>query len=326
MNNVVLHIGYHKSASTFLQKDIFPQLPVNYVFLSGPQRQMLDMVESDIEFDANILQKWVNREIDHSHQANRERVTVISQEELSGHPHGYKIVNPITTAQNLKKAFPNAKILIIIRNQLDYLTSLYSYRVAVKGEEYRSFTQFLSEEEKKGIIDHLEYHKLINYYIDLFGRTRVLVLPMEYLIASRDTFFHKLTDFIDVPYVISSEYQPENVSTKLLFALSLWRPVNYVFHLLLSAMLSLSGKDSLAYEPEVYKGYYPFIKLRYAYYAFKRRSTKLLNRLFSRSKRINIQTYPEYCRLVDRFEKSNACLEEITELDLKSLNYPVRKQ
>ena len=324
MNNIIIHIGYHKSASTFLQKDVFPQLPVNYVFLSGPYRQILDMVESDIEFDADSLLKWIIQEIEQKYHGDRKEITIISHEELSGHPHGYRIINPITTAQNLKEAFPNAKILIIIRNQFDYLTSIYTFRVAIKGQECRSFKQFLSEEERMGLFDHLEYHRLIKYYIELFGRERVLVLPMEYLKMSPDEFLRELTDFMEVPIELVSKHRPRNVSTKLIYVLSIWRPINYIFYHLLLVMLFLSGKDKSQFEPDVYKGYYPFIRLRYAYYAFKGRTTKFLNKIFSGTRPINIESYSNYHQLVDRFGKSNDHLEEMIGFDLTEFKYPVR--
>jgi sulfotransferase family protein len=199
MKNVIIHIGFHKSASTFRQSDVFPQLPVRYVFLAGPSRQMLDMAESEKEFDANALREWIVQETAEEHKKSGDEPTIISHEELSGHPHGYDIVDPITTARNLKEAFPEAKILIIIRNQFDYLTSIYTFRVAIKGAEYRSFDRFLTEEGKKGLFAHLEYHQLVKHHIELFGREQVLVLPMEYLRARPEEFFHDLTGFIGVP-------------------------------------------------------------------------------------------------------------------------------
>jgi len=194
----------------------------------------------------------------------------------------------------------------------------------MKGHEYRSFWKFLAEEGKKGIFDHLEYHRLISYYVHLFGRKQVLVLPVEYLLISRNEFLHTLTDFMEVPIEIIPKHQSENVSTKLCVVLSIWRPINYVFHHFILAMLFLYGKDRSQFEPEVCKGYYPFIRLRYAYYAFKRRSTMILNKILPETKLINIKNYPGYRRLVDRFANSNARLEEIIEFDLTEMNYPVK--
>ena len=56
LENVVVHIGFHKSASTFLQKNVFPKLSVNYLFFSGKNnnREILDYAESTSGFDAGV--------------------------------------------------------------------------------------------------------------------------------------------------------------------------------------------------------------------------------------------------------------------------------
>jgi len=46
MSNTIIHIGFHKSASTFLQKNIFPNIKVNYSFLSSGNRDILDNIEN----------------------------------------------------------------------------------------------------------------------------------------------------------------------------------------------------------------------------------------------------------------------------------------
>jgi len=155
MESQVIHIGYHKSASTFLQKQVFPFLPINYLFFAGENREYLDLIESENNPNPELIHSWVAREISRKYPTGKHDVTVLSHEELSGHPHGYKSISPFTTAKNLKRTFPDAKILIIIRNQLDYLTSIYTFRVAIKGYEIRNFSSFLGEEEEKGLIDHL---------------------------------------------------------------------------------------------------------------------------------------------------------------------------
>lgn len=144
MKNLIIHIGYHKTASTFLQDEIFPVLPVNYICLAGRKRKILDMVESKENFNAGILREWAMSEVVKNNKVVQD-TTIMSQEELSGHPSGYKSIDPFLIAGNLKDAFPNAKIFIVIRNQFNYIKSIYAYRVAVKGADYRSFNRFIFE-------------------------------------------------------------------------------------------------------------------------------------------------------------------------------------
>ena len=176
MNGTVIHIGYHKSASTLLQKEVFPRLAVPYVFLADSQRMMLE-TESTEAFDPAAFQKAMHE----AAASDGSDGLLISHEALTGHPHGRHKSEPEVVAQNLKAAFPEARILVVVRNPMEYLTSIYTYRVAIKGVEYRSFDRFLDEDGARGLFEHLEYHKLVSRYMELFGRDRVLVVPMEYL-------------------------------------------------------------------------------------------------------------------------------------------------
>src|SRR3990172_1915635 len=111
METTVIHIGYHKSASTFLQQQVFPLLPVNYLFFAGENREYLNRIESDTTLNPEQIRSWVANEIARKYPTSKHEVTVLSHEELSGHPHGYKSISPFTTAKNLKRTFPDAKIL-----------------------------------------------------------------------------------------------------------------------------------------------------------------------------------------------------------------------
>src|SRR5690606_29127740 len=72
----------------------------------------------------------------------KDRRLLISHERLSGHSHGYGVVDAHRVLANLKAVFPDARIIAVVRNQLDFLLSLYCFRVAVRGEEHRSFQDF----------------------------------------------------------------------------------------------------------------------------------------------------------------------------------------
>ncbi len=298
-NNIVIHIGFHKSASTYLQQCVFPTLPVNYVYFSGNHREMLDMIESETCPDPAVIHDWLRQEIG---RGNRKlfNTTVISHEELSGHPHGRESINRFTTAKNLRHVFPRAKILIVIRNQLDYLTSIYTFRVAVKGHEHRSLEQFISQE--KGLINHLKYDTVVDYYTKLFGRQRVRVLFLENLKAGRDDFINNICRFLEVPSVKpAAAAGPINESTKYAIVLGFWRCINYLSRLLV---------------PKRYQ---------HLYYSAKKRLTTILNKIFRHTKEIDIKRLRSYSYLSAIYGPSNARLEQLLNADLSRLNYPVDK-
>lgn len=187
-DNTLIHVGYHKTASTFLQTNVFPKMPVNFVMLDEAQLKWIRSVHAA---DLNKFRLWFDKEISENGEKTN-KINILSHEALSGHPHGYEQETPFQISQNLAKMFPNAKILVIIRNQFNYIMSLYTYRVSIKGHEYRSFEKFMEEEGEKGLYKHLEYHALVENYQRLFGVENVLVLPVELLSRAPDQFIKKM--------------------------------------------------------------------------------------------------------------------------------------
>jgi hypothetical protein len=311
METTIIHIGYHKSASTYLQQHVFPKLPVNFLFFAGERRRYLNMIESETELDDEAIRNWVQSELALKYP-QRHEVTVLSHEELSGHPHGYKSISPFITAGNLKTVFPEAKILIMIRNQLAYITSLYTFRVAIKGRETRSFTQFLSEEKGKGLYDHLDYPVLIHHYQQLFGNENVAVIPMELLLTSPNDFYARLFSFLGIPVQPIEKARPSNVSTKSEFLLRLWRLVNAQFNVFLDLRTRVFGPS-----PD------NFQRTRSTYYNVKRAVTGSLNPLLGKSRAISI---PISADDKQRFAESNRRLQALIEIDLSRLGYPVSSQ
>jgi hypothetical protein len=311
---IVFHIGYHKSASTYLQKRVFPKLPVNFVFLAGYKGHLLDLVASKEHFDNEYFLQWINQEIERKSQQQRHNITIVSHEQLSGHPHGDRRINPYTIADNLKHAFPAAKILIIIRNQWNYLLSIYTYRVAIKGEEARGLIKFLREEGDTGLFEKLEYDRLVEYYMSLFGADNVLVLPLELLKTDPAGFHEKIAELLPVDQIPFKRKKVVNESTKLSIVIHFWRPINFLFNGLL--------KFLQAFHIETQEEY-PYQRLRYAFYRFKQRVTRQLNRGFRTSGRLCIPPDIEEAVLLTRYQESNGRLEKLTNLDLRSLGYPV---
>ncbi len=273
---------------------------------------MLDMVQSPSGFDGEILKEWITSEVAGKYKVPHE-LTILSHEELSGHPHGYNTIDPFVVTSNLKQAFPSAKFIIIIRNQFSYLVSLYTFRVAIKGMETRRLERFLSEEGSRGLFEKLEYDRIVEHYFSLFGQKNVLVLPMELLKANAPAFNNAITEFLDLPPIAVVKTDPVNKSTTLLAVLYFWRPFNLMFRGFLGTLRFLH------IEPEEE---YPHKWLRYNYYSLKRRMTILLNKVFESTRAIDITAYPAYSELYSRYSASNKRLEEIIPINLREYGYP----
>ena len=106
-SGMLIHLGYHRTGSTFLQHVIFPKLEVQYVRLN--QRHVLDLAKPG-SFDSNAFRESVifaDKATQYSHK-------IISSEELSGDCYGASELDPFRVADRLKECYPNANILIVI--------------------------------------------------------------------------------------------------------------------------------------------------------------------------------------------------------------------
>jgi len=175
MKDIFIHIGLPKTGTTYLQKYVFPKIKgVNY--LSPLQIAMPNYILS-VEVD--------------------DRPLLISDEYLStnyfvdskGHMHGSRY----TIAENLKKIFPDASIIIVLREKEQWLKSFYlQYLKSV----YRTPISF--EKFKKGLKENgtLDFEKYIEYLKENFRR--VLVLDYEELRINPHGFIKKICDFMGV--------------------------------------------------------------------------------------------------------------------------------
>ncbi|MEM9774671.1 MAG: sulfotransferase domain-containing protein [Chloroflexota bacterium] len=313
MEKVLLHIGYHKSASTFLQNNFFPQIPVNFVFFPGAQKQYLHMIQGRTPLEVKDLHNWLGTKVENGEQT-LHTTTVISNEVLSGHPHGYADFSAFEMGNNLKATFPNAKVLIIVRNQLNYLTSLYTFRVAIKGLETRSFDQFLEQEGKKGLFAHVKYDQLVGFYQKMFGAEKVLVLPMEQLFGHEKNGLSHIFDFIELePQPVDMSVKV-NVSTKSRQVLAFWRPVNKLISGFLNTVYFVFGEKT---EEKNYAG------LRFSIYGAKAKTTSLLNKLFKNGPQLSVADHLMHINQLEEIGRSNVRLQALTGIDVEKLGYPI---
>ncbi len=220
----LLHIGYHKTGTTWLQRHVFGDSAAGFSQMGGAQRLI---AVNAFEFRPKKIRKQMERKIGQADA--RGLVPVLSSERLSGEPHfgGY---DSELIADRLSAVFPNARILIVVREQTSMFLSIYKEYIRRGGAA--SLRQYLAT-PRDGYwlpqfrFEFLEYHRLIGYYHDLFGVESVKVLPYELLRSQPDTFLGQIGDFVSVP-AAHPQVRPVNVSLSA-FALGLKRHANRYF-------------------------------------------------------------------------------------------------
>jgi hypothetical protein len=196
MRECLVHIGYQRTGSTWLQRHLFEREAGPFWNLEENKRavtQRLVKVNS-LSFDPEPIRAHYEKV---ASAMPPGRVPLISSERLCGSTlsGGYDTKD---IAERLKAVFPQARILICVREQVQMIRSAYNNYLVAGGAcavhdflepppfPYR-FPQFDYE--------HFAYDRLVSCYHRLFGADRVLVMPAEYLRQSPADYVKKIVSF-----------------------------------------------------------------------------------------------------------------------------------
>lgn len=190
--SLLIHIGYHKTGTTWLQTGLFQDEKAGFTkpWDSKPIRDYFVLANS-FEFDVASACEFFQPDIAAATQ--HSLLPVMSDERLSGSPHagGY---DSALIADRLAMVFPDARILIVIREQRSAIYSVYQQYVRNGGAA--SLKYYLSPrhlaEAPQFRFSHFEYHNLIKHYFERFGRMNVLVLPYEWLQHDPERFLREI--------------------------------------------------------------------------------------------------------------------------------------
>lgn len=180
----LVHVGFHKTASTLLQKMLFARTDLGF---ERPRDDRI-RIQSDFvkmgPFDAMPEAAAKDYRRAAREAASAGRTLVISHERLSGYPASGAFDAPLI-AQRIKNCLPDARILIFVREQCDLISSFYSQYITDGGSmSLRCLgrpVQPRMYRRPQFELDTFAFVKTIEYYRDLFGPENVLVIPYEAL-------------------------------------------------------------------------------------------------------------------------------------------------
>ncbi len=194
----IVHIGYHKTATTWFQKAIWPSLESHdWVPRKTTQEALLD--PPGMHFNPAEARRVLGLD-------GRSRPVVLSEENLSGYIHNgglHGLVGP-EMVRRILAVLPDARIVVFIRNQPDAIRASYSQYVAGGGtyglekylHTYDNVYGALRAPFKAPAFEweHFEYDRLIGLYDEAFGRENVFVYPYEGLKQPEALFETLATD------------------------------------------------------------------------------------------------------------------------------------
>ncbi len=186
MSPPLIHIGYHRTGSTWLQRYLFASEAAGYLSPFPRDTIVRDSLVAPhpLAFEPARAAAAFAPGLDAA--AARGLVPVISAERLSGYPDsgGY---DSKEIAARLAAVFPDGRLLIVIREQRGIILSCYKVYVRAGGDlPLQDWLHPPARGRMRGPhfdFGHFAYDRLARHYVDLLGRDRVLVIAFEDLIA-----------------------------------------------------------------------------------------------------------------------------------------------
>lgn len=193
---VLIHPGYHKTATTWLQNSLFSDPRLFNPLLTHAEIDEHLVRPHELAFAAEAPRHLVRSRCGRVPGA----INVLSSEILLGNPFfGYR--GTWEVAQRLHAIAPDAKVLLTVRNQPAILRSFYQQYLGRGGA--CSAQRFFHPDAVPGYAGFdpvtIEYDRFAACYEQTFGPGRVLVLPQEFLARSRRTFVDAILEFCGVP-------------------------------------------------------------------------------------------------------------------------------
>lgn len=211
----LIHIGLPKCASTFLQKEIFPNIKDVDIYVNSFTERLpkyMDFIyRLSINYDSLKDQnreecQLKNEEILQASAGTfrvetSEKKHLISSEGLVG-----SVLNPALCASQLSnylgRTVPNSRILIVIRNQKDWMQSIYKQMFVMRnvGLNAPEFNVIYGSDSSKAFIKYreLDWSLITSTYSREFGDNNVFVIPYELLRQDPNMFLKILSDWAGV--------------------------------------------------------------------------------------------------------------------------------
>lgn len=302
--SLLLHIGLHKTGTSWLQEVLIAHSGNRLTAVGARFEPRRDIVwPHPYHFDAAVLREKYDRMI--AEAEARGLVPVISDERLSGNPlsggHDTRLL-----VDRLADLFPQARVLLVLREQQAMLYSIYDQYVREGGgcsiEDFlRPRTRYVTPWFRA---EYLMFDRLVAHLHARFGRERVRVLPYEGLVADPVGFQRSVFAFAGDAQAQPAPSEARINAGRSAAFLALQRRLNPL----------TVRDDSNAYSPLAIRRFaWPVHRLAIA-------AARLAPAGISRAAERHVRAaVAGFC--AGRFEASNRATSELTGLDLKALGY-----
>ncbi len=296
-----IHIGFPKSASTFMQKKVFSNNNnINFIKDNSFYKYILAHPQISNYSRKKFLNEYIKKYF------SKDKINILSAEMfvmpndclLTHHKDNdwKKYLDNRKVMNNLKDLPLDFEIIMIIRNQRSWLISWYQERI--KRLETRDFNNWLTSKDSKKTLEVVNYNKTIKLWRKFFKNKKISIIPFEVLKKDPDKFIKEISKILKINLKINDVSIVKSSISKR--GIILKRRMN----VLGGIIVSLFGKSS-----------FPFT-------IFWKINKKLMSLDFLISKlfqsKINYSLDP---RVASEYEKNNKLLDKHYRFNLKEYGY-----
>jgi hypothetical protein len=190
---LLIHVGYHKTATTWMQRRLFTPALGYHPIMEHEAISAHFVRPHGFMFNTEAAARAI---ADGLTAVPAGLTPVMSSEILCGNPF-YGARESAEVARRLYAVAPGARILVTIREQVAAIASTYMQYLQRGGE--LSAAAFFAETPVVGYPTfdhaHFRYDRFVALYADLFGADNVLVCNQELLIKDQIGFAQRIADF-----------------------------------------------------------------------------------------------------------------------------------
>lgn len=219
-----IHIGLHKTATTWLQEGLFPAVR-NYRCVPEQDVEEIFLNVDALAFDPEAAWRRLRDLGGESHPL------IVSQEELSGNPHNGGLYGCFSkdVAMRIAATVPNPRIVIVLREQVDMIATVYKQYIH-DGGTHRPRRYLYPHAHRGGAFrrpyklptfrfEHFDYAARIRFYDSIFGRDNVKVYLYEDFRQDGQAFVERMADDLGFdfdPNALSPDRSNVSLSRNLL--------------------------------------------------------------------------------------------------------------
>lgn len=206
----LLHIGYTKAASSFLQQWFMetPQLHYRHQTFFGFER-CPHIYEAIHQQQLSEVKYWVTSDEDFAFWKGPINIVGIQLQDYPVKAYQREM------AATLRSLIPEATVLMVTRGFAGIMRSAYSQYIRVGG--ILTFQQWLNA-YKHLMQDFWDYDFVYNIYTEAFGTEQVMVLPYELLADDPQQFVQHISRrlgleaAVDLPQVVNASLSAEKLA------------------------------------------------------------------------------------------------------------------